>query len=37
MAPGITGQIHVTMVDNNTFTDDNLFFKHFAISDITKL
>jgi len=31
-SPGITGQLHVMLNDNNTFTADKLFFKHYEVN-----
>ena len=31
VAPSITGQIHVVMLDNDWWNDDDLYFKHFRL------
>lgn len=36
-APGILGHIHVILVQNDTFSNDNFYFKHFRVSDFLKL
>jgi hypothetical protein len=36
-APGIRGHVHVILVQNDTFSNDNFYFKHFRVSDFLKL
>jgi hypothetical protein len=38
-APGVRGQIHVLMIDNDTWTEDDLYFKHFRVQsgDLARL
>jgi hypothetical protein len=33
VAPSITGQVHVVMLDNDTWNGDDLYFKHFGLVD----
>lgn len=32
-APGIEGQLHVIMIDNDWWNDDDLYFKHYKVLD----
>lgn len=33
VAPGISGQIHVQMIDNDFWNQDDLYFKHYRVTD----
>ncbi|HEX2571216.1 MAG TPA: hypothetical protein VH877_16785 [Polyangia bacterium] len=36
-APGILGHVHVILVQNDIFSNDNFYFKHFRVGDFLKL